>query len=228
MEEYPSNSKKSQSAPKGETKTEGTETTERKRIESVVVNEVTMRKKPLGKRFLETFGGGDAQSVGSYILADVLLPAAKDMVADAVSQGIEKMLFGETRGRSRGPVNRGYSPTTNYNSRYSNPSGGRPSDPRDRQDPRDRRQPMSHRARANHDFGEIVLASRAEADSVLSSMFAVLEEYQVVTVSDFYDLIGHTGSFADEKWGWDDLRGSTIHRVSRGGYTLDLPTPIPI
>lgn len=223
MEDYPSNSKKSQDAPKRESKTESAPATERKKIKSVVTSEVTMRKKPLGKRFLETFGGGDAQSVGSYILVDVLLPAAKDMVADAVSQGIDKILFGEVRGRgSRGPINRGATSSyTSYN-RYSGNSGGRPSDPRDRV------QTMSQRARAMHDFGEILIPSRAEAENVLSHMYAVLEEYQVVTVSDFYDLIGQTGSFADEKWGWDDLRGSSIRRAGRGGYLIDLPSPIAI
>lgn len=212
MENYPSNSKV-------KVQTEGTQAKETaapvKNIERIVTTEVTRRKKPLGRKFLETFGGGDAQGVGSYILQDVLLPAAKDMVADAVSQGIEKMLFGEARGgggRPRAGIARkaANSTYTSYNKFAVNPAH--------RRDPRE----VSRRARASHDFDEIILDSRAEAQGVLDQMIMLLNDYDEVTVADLYEMVGTTGSFTDQKWGWTDLRGATVHRV-RDGYLLDLP-----
>lgn len=209
---YPSNSKSVQPKPvaaKAEPKVE-------KKIEKITVNSVVRRKKPLGKRMGEMLGGGDAQSVGSYIVTDVLLPAAKDMVADAVSQGIEKMLFGESRGaRARPSGNRGTggaSSHVSYN-RYAVNPGHRP-------EPR----AMSPKAKANHDFDEIILSTRAEAEEVLDNLFTLVSDYDAATVSDLYGMVGQTGSYTDEKWGWSDLRGSSISRV-KGGYLLDLPRP---
>src|SRR5690606_25223014 len=61
-----------------------------KKIERVTTNEVVQRRKPLGRKIIENFTGDDVQSVGSYILMEVLLPAAKTMISDAASQGVER------------------------------------------------------------------------------------------------------------------------------------------
>lgn len=218
-EQYPSNSNKVQTnkvAPKETGK--APEEKSEKKIEQITVNSVVRRKKPWGKRFSEHFMNGDAQSVGTYILADVLLPAAKDMVADAVSQGIEKMLFGEARApRGRTPGNRGFGGSTShvsYNRYSSNSNQQRNNGPRQ----------MTPRARANHDFDEIILATRAEAEEVIDNLYSLVSDYDVATVSDLYGMVGQTGSYTDEKWGWTDLRGTNVSRV-KGGYLLDLPRP---
>lgn len=221
MEKYPSNSH-------NKVQTEGTKTVKRvetttevkpeKKIERVTTGTVIQRKKPLGKRFAETFGGGDAQGVASYILQDVLLPAAKDMVADAVSQGIEKMLFGEARGGGRSRLNntrKSASTYTSYNKFAVNP-GHR----REVENPK----PMSRRAKATHDFDEIILASRAEAQQVLEQMVTLVDEYEEATVADLYEMVGMTSDFTDNNWGWSSLRGSSVSRV-RDGWLLDLPQP---
>lgn len=190
-----------------------------KKIEKVVTGDVVRRKTPLGKKFAETFVGGDAKSVVGYIMWDVLMPAAKDTVADAVSQGIERMLFGEARSTSRrtGMKPGGSSTYTNYSSRFA-PSS-KPYRSEDR--------PMSRRARANHEFDEIVLPTRVEADRVLERLYDLLSQYEVATVADLYSLVGVTGNYTDDKWGWTELRGSRVERI-REGYLLDLPKPEPI
>ncbi|ADD81065.1 gp067 [Rhodococcus phage ReqiPoco6] len=221
MEDYPSNSQKPKAAKKPVAGQEGKDE-QKKVVKQITVGEVTRRKKPLGRRVMETFGGSDAQSVGAYIVQDVLLPAAKDMVADAVSQGIEKMLFGEARGR-RGrssapsrPAGSGYTSYNSYspNNRYSVNPGHRP----------EPRREMSHRGRALHHFDEIVLDSRAEAMEVLENLDAMTQEYGTASVSDLYNMVGITPSFTDEKWGWVDMRAATVRHIS-GGYLLDLPRP---
>lgn len=214
MENYPSNSKTVKPEPVVE------KATPEKKIERITVGAVTRRKKPLGKRFAEIFGAGDAQGVLVYIATDVLLPAAKDMMSDAVSQGVDKMLFGEVRSRprssasSRPGTSSGY---VSYNNRYAVNPGNR----------RDRTEPpaQTRRAKTAQAFDELVLETRAEADEVLTMLFSCIEEYGQVTVSDLYDMLGMSADFTDEKWGWEDMRGSTITRVKGGGYLLDLPRP---
>lgn len=212
MEEFPSNSKHP-------TKKEAQN--EPKKVEKVVQGEVVKRKKPLGKRFVETFASGDdAKTVWDYVVMDVLLPAAKDTMADAVSQGVERILFGEARSTSRrtGIRPNGY---VSYQSRYSS-AGGR--HPVSRDEPR--REP-SRRARASHEFNELVIPTRAEAEEVIDRLFDLTSKYETATVADLYELLGVTGEYTDDKWGWSDLRGAGVVRVS-GGYILDLPKPDPL
>lgn len=214
MEDFPANSRR----PAREVKAEKPEA---KKVERVTQGEVVRRKKPLGKRFTETFvGGQDVQGVWGYVVMDVLVPAAKDMAADAVSQGIERMLFGEARSTSRrtGARPGGHTP---YN-RYSPSSAlGR------REDPRESRRELSRRSRANHDFDEIILATRVEAEQVIDRLFDLVLKYEFATVADLYELVGISGNYTDDKWGWTDIRGADVQRV-RNGYLLDLPKPEPL
>ena len=205
---FPSNSKSAAPKPKGDP--------EKKDLKSVVTGEVVQRKKPLGKRIAETFTGEDAHSVGNHILMDVLIPAAKNAISDAVTQGIERMLFGEVR-RGRSTVSRPQA-YTSY-SRVSSPGRAFQADEATRS--------VSRRARMNHDFKEIIIADRGEAEMVLDSLGNVLDAYDVVTVNDLYSLVGITGSYTDEKYGWNDLRGARVERI-RDGYILNLPPTIPL
>lgn len=191
---------------------------EEKQVQKIVQSGVQRRKKPLGKRLAETFVGGDAKSVWGFVTLDVLIPAAKDMFADAVSQGVERMIFGEARSTSRRTGRRPNDPYISYN-RYSNTRRQEP--------PRDPRHSISRRARASHDFDEIILATRVEADEVIDRLFDLVSKYESATVADLYDLVGISGSYTDDKWGWVDLRGAGVTRV-RNGYLLDLPKPEPL
>ena len=207
--DYPSNSNKSKEVDQ----TPGTT----KKVESVVSGSVVVRKPSLGKRFAGTFFGGDLKGVFGFVVLDVLVPAAKDMVADAVSQGFERMLYGEVRSTSRRPGSRpgmGRSGYTSYN-RYSQVGA--------REDPRS----LSRRSRATFNFDEIVLESRGEALQVLDGMYDLLRKYEIVTVSDLYDLVGVSGAFTDEKYGWTEINTADVRRV-RDGYLLVLPKPEPL
>lgn len=205
MDQFPSNSQSTK-------KTEADPPEEVKKVEKIVSGRVIQRKKPLGRRFLETFFGKE-NSVWSYVLHDILIPAAKDTFTDLITQGAERAIYGEPRSASRRTGTRpgGANGYVSYN-RFS--SGPRRDEPRI----------MSQRARATHDFNEIILATRPEAFAVIDQMAELASKYGQVTVSDLYDLVGLSSTFADEKWGWRDIRGIGPTRVT-GGYLLDLPQP---
>ncbi len=214
MEEYPGNSNSAKPTPKADSKRP------EKQIQQITTNSVTRRKKPIGKRIAENLLGGDTESVGSYIASDVVLPAVKDMIADAVSQGVERILFGDSTRRARPGKARntgGANSHVSYN-RYSGPANRqRPADPR-----------TSAAVRATRtDYEEIVVATRAEAAEVLDNLVVLVDEYDSATVADLYGMVGQTSTYVDEKWGWYDMRGSSVTRV-KGGYLLDLPKPEPI
>jgi hypothetical protein len=212
MDQFPGNSKRPIRPER--------EREEPKKVERVVQGEVVRRKTPLGRRMTQNLIGGDAQSVWGYMFGEVLIPAARDMIADALTGGIERAIFGDgaiSRGRGRG---RGAASRTDYHGISSGRSRGSLRD-----EPRGRE--ISKRSRSSHNFDEIILEHRVEAEEVLDRLDAMLDKYDSVTVADFYELCGVSGNYTDQKYGWTTLAGCTPQRV-RGGYLLRMTPPEPL
>lgn len=187
-----------------------------KDITRVTSGDTIRRKRSLRKQFSETFIAGDLKTAMQYVVFDVLLPAAKDMIVDAGSSGIEKLIFGDSRRRGITPPQSGPTGYVSYNRIAMGPSR-LPSPIRT----------MSRRARSRHDFDEIILDSRAEAEEVIDRLFDLVSRYENASVADLYELVGISSTHTDHKWGWTDVRGAGVSRV-RDGYLLDLPEPYPI
>ncbi len=212
LESYPANSK---------TKKVVEEVPEKK-VEKIITGKVKTQQKGLGKKLGEIFFEDDQKSVGSYILYDVLIPAAKDLITDMVSGGIEMLLYGDRRPRkSPGSFYSGRHDTySNYNSRYTYSSSAPVRENRERT--------ISRTGRARHDFKEIILETRGEAEDVLSHLMDMTADYGMASVADLYDLVGISSEFTDDKYGWVDLRDSSVSRARGGGYIINLPRAIPL
>ena len=213
-EDFPGNSYNAQSSKSAKASAKDSNPEPEKKTEKVISGEVIRRKKGPFSKFKETFTGEDASSVGTYLVFEVFVPAIKNTVSDAVSQGIERLLFGDSRGRSSNSGSRSTSYTP-YNRMYR----GRESDQRPRS--------ISPRGRSNHSFDEIILDSRGEAEEVLDKLSDLVREFGVATVSDLYDLVGISREHTDDKWGWTNLRSASVRRV-REGCLLDLPPTEPV
>jgi hypothetical protein len=189
-----------------------------KKVSRVTTGNVIIKKKSLADRFAQTFFGDDTKSVGSYILYDVLVPAAKSAISDMITGGIEMLLYGESRSnRIRRDKDRSY---VSYQSYYK----GRDRD-RDRDRDRERQEPTRNRARQR--FDDIIVDTRKDAEEVLDNLLEIIQKYNVASVADFYDLVGLNGDWSDYKYGWDNLSQAQIARV-REGYTFIFPRPIPL
>ena len=184
-----------------------------KKVNKIIKGKVVKRKKTFKEKLAETFFSVDVGSVSSYIIYDVLIPAAKDTIEDLVKGSIEVLIRGESRGsHTRRDKGKSYVSYSNY---YN----------RSRDDRRDDRRDTSARNRARHNFEDIILDSRGEAEEVLSHLVDLTEDYGVASVADLYDLVGMTGNFTDNKYGWTNLSDATVSRV-RDGYIIDLPKTI--
>jgi hypothetical protein len=209
MENFPGNSNSAAKAePQGK---------EEKRVLKVVTNNVVRKEKTRTQRFMSTFlTNPDGSSIFGYVVREILVPAAQEMIVNAFHETIERAIYGESRSPARRAASR---PTftsgpTNY-TRYST------------QRAPETRPPMNRRARASHNFDEIILATRAEAEEVLKQMSDLVDRYGTCSVSDLYEMLGLDSSYTDEKYGWTDLRSSGVD-YTRSGYLLNLPRPEPI
>lgn len=208
MEEFKSNSYKS----KMEAKNEQVPTRERK-FEKVVTKPVKKKKKSGMAKLAETFIQEDISTVKQKIIEDVVIPAVKKILDDAISESIHMLLYkGEPRERGRGP-------RVSYDRYYSSY--------RDRDRDRDRDDRRDERPRPRYSPEDIVLDSRGEAEEILAIMREALETYRNVSVADFYDLVGVTGDYTDNKYGWVDLQSARVVRVS-DGYIIKFPRIAPI
>lgn len=218
MQDYQSNSNKDKQSDASEEKP-------KKIITKVTIGEVIVPKKPLSKKFREVFGfkaifgETDTRSVAEYVIVDVMIPAARNLIFDVLSEGLKRKMYGDSASRRylpgsgsrvtsytpyNRPVERRYSPLSNSYPQRSTP-------------------PPS----SKHDRENFVLSSRQEAELVLERMNDIIDSYEVVSVADLNELVGLPTSHIDNKWGWTYLADVDIRQV-REGYLINFPLPEPI
>ena len=187
--------------------------TKPRKAEKVVSGPVKRKKKSEASKLKDVFISEDATNVKSYILMDVLVPAIKKAVSDIVTNGIDMILYGGNGG-SKKRTNAGY---VSYN-RYS-----------DRDYRRDDRSYSTTTTRTGYSYEDIVIPTRGEAEEVLSRMDDIISTYGIVSVADFYDLVGVTCNYTDNKYGWTNIRNAEVVRLRNGdGYMIKLPKALPI
>lgn len=207
MQDFPGNSQKAKTRPNVPTPDE------RPKIERVTTATAEQRKRGLGRKFKETFIGGSLRDTADYMVVDVVVPAVRDTIVDALQGGIERLFNGESNRPRRSAAPSAYSGVGHVN--YSGMSRTPTTQPR----------MLSRRSRTMHDFGEIVIDSLREANDVIEQMYEVLSRLGVVHVADLYEMTGIASSHVDHKWGWTSLQGTKAVRTRDGRYLLDLPEP---
>lgn len=177
---------------------------ERKKAEKIVDGVVKTKKKGEARKFADLFVSEDASNVKSYILMEVVVP----LVKDAIFSTVETILYGESK---RAGKRTSASDRVSYVSYY------------DRKDSRS----ATTRTRTAYDFDDIILASRGEAEDVLTSLDEIIGTYGHATVSDLYDLVGLTCNYTDTKYGWMSVSRADVVRT-RDGYMLKMPKAMVI
>ena len=207
--EYRSNSHKSKGE---ETATSGND---RQKLEKVVTGPVKVKKKGELSRIKDGFISDEASNVWKNILVDAVVPTAQRAISDLFRNGVDILLyclFGDSaRTSSKKPGDH-----VAYTSFYD----------RKRED--DRRYSGGSVTRAGYSFDDIVLDSRGEAEEVLSHLDDIIATYGVARVADLYDLVGVTGNYTDNNYGWTNIRNAEAVRTRDGGYMLKLPRAVSI
>ena len=201
MEEYKSNSHKSKEEQKSPP-------TERQKLDKIVNGTVKVKKKSELTKFAEIFLPEDISNIKNYILMDVLVPAIKNTIEDIITNGTRMLLRGEIGVRKGSST----ASSISYNRYYDQKRYG---------------ESNSVQTRTGYSYNEIILETRGEAEEILTRMDELIDTYGLVRVADLYDLVGVSGNYTDNKYGWTNICNAKIVRV-RDGYMIELPKALPI
>jgi len=186
-------------------KEEQRESIPEKKVEKVIVGTVKTKKKNEIQKFAGLFIPEDVSSVKSYILFDVIVP----LIKKALSDTLDAVLYPGGGDRNKTST----ASKVSYRNYY------------DREN--ERRDYIPAKTKSGYNYDDIILDNRGEAEDVLLRMDELISTYGLVSVADLYDLVGVTGNYTDNKYGWTDIRSSSVIRV-RDGYMLKLPKALPL
>lgn len=190
---------------------------EKKDIKQITSVIPAKKKNLFSRATVALLGEEGIRGLGHYVAEEIILPAAKNLIVDSVTTGINRLIYGE----KGGPVGGGYRPSgysshyqprTNYTSRYTS----------QQPQPRTTDEPRTRPGRRGVD--EYLIENRNDATSVLANLAEYADNYDTVSVADYYDLIGVPSQYTDNNYGWtiDTIGRATIVPV-RGGYTIKFP-----
>lgn len=197
--------------------------TDRKKLETIVDVNPKKAKKGLASRLLTgVLGPEGLPGIGSYVSEEIIVPAIKNIIVDAVTSGINMVIYGSkstpnsprkyTGGRYYGGGYIGNTrPTTNYSHRYSS----------SRLEPEET---TYTKGGGRYGVEEYVIPERVKAAVVLESLTEHANMYGTVSVADYYDLIGANSEYTDNNFGWtlDSVTQANIRPV-RGGFVIRFP-----
>jgi len=180
----------------------------------VVQNAAVERQQPVGQKFFKAFANDTVGSVGAYLLMDVIVPATKNLISDLVTQGINRMLYGSSRGGSST-----FQQSRQSYTRFSGGGGSTQTSAVASQ------QAYSQQAKATQDTTQLVFTSRVDAEMTLDSLRELIERYGSAKLVNLYQAARVPTDFTDHKYGWTDLSRAQVQQI-RQGYIIDLPRPI--
>lgn len=184
-------------------KQEQKQTTEREKkfTKPVVTSPVKTKKK---SKFAETFLADDVSTLGSFLVKEKIIPGIKTLVVEAV----DIFLNGTSSRTSFRSTRAGGVSYIDYSSKTIAPL-------------------VTSSSNAGFAYENIVVATRAEAEEILTRLDEAIEAYTMVSIADLYDLINMPSDYTDQKYGWKNLRSAEALRVA-GGYWLKFPKAIPL
>lgn len=180
-----------------------------KRAEKVIRGKAKVKKNEV-RKLTDVFISEDVSNVKNYIIMDVIVPSVKKALYELVVGTLDMTLYG---GRGNG----GKRPTADKVS-YRDYNGV---------SRRDERSYNTTRTASGYSYDDVIVDTRGEAEAVIMRMDEIMEEYEQVRVADLYDLVGISGNYTDNNYGWTNIRNAEVVRV-RDGYKIKMPRAIPL
>lgn len=162
-----------------------------------------IEKERISKRFIKSFIGDHNRSIKDYVIDDIVVPMVNDTIIGLVDNfaiAVQMALLGEAYKGSKKKNG-----TYLYDKQYG--SSGR------------------EKYKSRHNMGDVTFETSREAKDVLETMLEVLDQYDSITVAEYYKLAGVTSNNrTDRQWGWTNIRGTDVRKEGRE-FILTLPKP---
>ncbi len=182
-----------------------------------VTNNVIVKKETEVKKFAKNFISEDVKSVKGHVFMNVIVPGIQRLLSEGIKSAVDGIIYGVRGIRNETIGARNISYSTYYDrNRVSYGSTGLPP------------VPSSAYTKSNvYSANEVEFIDRGEAEEVLFRLKEEIERYGLVSIGDFYDLIGQKHYHTDLKYGWRDLRDAEVVRA-RDRYRINFPKIIPL
>ena len=189
---------------------------EERRVTEPVTSDVKVKSNGMASKFFAQ----DLKTTARGVTNDIMIPGIKNLIVNVLKKAVDYLFLGGSA-----PSNNGYG-YTNYSSfgaaknvTYSNGFNQLYNAARPAAAPATRSSIYS--------VNEVLFTERGDAEEVLSQMNGLIQRYGMVSVLDFYDLIGQKCNPTDNKYGWKDLSSCNVLRAY-DGYKIDFPRIIAL
>lgn len=182
---------------------------EREKIKPIT-NNVAVKKESEFKKFKNNFFAEDAKTVKGQVFTSVIIPGIQRLITDMVKTGIDVLIYG---GRSK-DSRAGNVSYSSYSSRNARSEYNKIPE-------------AVYNKNSAFSFNEVVLFDRGDTEEVLMSLRDQIDRYGMVSVADFYDMVGQSAPYTANKYGWRNLDNVGIDRV-RDGYSINFPKATPL
>lgn len=164
----------------------------------------------IGKLF---FGEEGAKGIFKGIITTIIVPTIQNTIADVSTAAINRAIYGENIPANK--LRRGRSSITRYEDVYDR--RGRKSVERTISD--------FHDSRPSWSIKEVEFETEADAREVFNKLLDNIDEYDYVTVGDYYEYSQVASRFTDHQYGWSDLSKASLVITRDNTYVLELPKP---
>lgn len=180
-----------------------------KSTESKVIAKATEKKNRTVYKALSDFVVSDIPEVWEHLVIDVVIPTAKSMLTDMVTQGIQSLLYGNSAPKTRGSyVTYGSRSPSSY-ARASSPVTSR------------------SQTRSVDRIRDLEFESAQDLRDMLAFIAEVFDDREVLTVAELKEAAGLKVSYVDDRWGWG-REANFRSIVDRGRQVLLVPSPEPL
>lgn len=170
-----------------------------------------VRKQGIIRKLVRYLVADTVDTARDKVMGEVIIPGVQSLIYDAVVGTMDTVLYGTTE-----------RPVGGYRRASNGRKGGRISYDRYYDERNGRKARSGSYRNMPKDPDEIIMDTREDARDVLEELDYIIQEYGQASIADYYDIVGVTSEFTDNKFGWTSLRGASIKPV-RDGHMIIMP-----
>lgn len=185
----------------------------------------TSYKKPTSRKLADIFISDQADTVGSFIVEEVIIPGVKDALLDILHGSIDRIFGGTAYGGYNSKRRRDtYDDDASWR-KYHDRSRGRSTYGYDDDD-------YDYKPRRRRSNEETVFSlntnDRSKIHRVMERLTDIMRDQRYLSIYDVKTTIGFDAREidpSDDDWGWDDIRDLRHYKDYKGKYIIELPRP---